>query len=128
MSEDFSIDLDAVRAYQARKRALREAELDARFERAGEDFARIVARIIERHSPQRVWQWGSLLDRGKWSEISDIDIAVEGLAGAEAWFALLGDVMGMTDFPLDIVELEHVQAPNADYIRRCGRLIYERER
>ena len=47
-----------------------------------------MARIVERFAPSRVWQWGSLLDRYSFSEISDIDIAIEGLdGGPAAWFA-----------------------------------------
>jgi len=41
--------------------------------------------------------------------MSDIDIAVAGLATVEDFFALLADAMAMTTFPLDIVELERVE-------------------
>jgi predicted nucleotidyltransferase len=122
----FDIDLGQVRAFLAEKEERRRIELDARFERARRDFDAIVECIRARHSPRRIYQWGSLLDRRKFSEISDIDVAVEGLGGAEAYFALLGDVMNLSDFPLDIVELEKVGAENARYIRDSGRLVYER--
>jgi hypothetical protein len=46
--------------------------------------------IARNHPRVRVWQWGSLLDRSRFSEISDIDIAIEGFEGdAAAWSALL---------------------------------------
>jgi len=122
----FDIDLDEVRAFLARKAAARRAQLDARFERARADFDAIMERILERHSPRRIYQWGSLLDRDKFSEISDIDIAVEGMEGPESFFSLLGDVMKMSDFRLDIVELEKVGPENAAFIRETGRLVYER--
>lgn len=122
----FAIDLDAVRAFLEKKDERRRALLDERFDAAQADFEGIVGRILERHSPRRIYQWGSLLDRAKFSEISDIDVAVEGLGGPEAYFALLGDVMTMSDFPLDIVELEKVGPENARCIRENGRLVYER--
>ncbi|MGA2545360.1 MAG: nucleotidyltransferase domain-containing protein [Rectinemataceae bacterium] len=122
----FDIDLNAVRAFLATKEERRRVALDLRFERARTDFDAIVERIVARHSPRRVYQWGSLLDRNKFSELSDIDVAVEGLDGPEEFFALLGDVMQISEFPLDIVELEKVGSENADYIRKTGRLVYER--
>ncbi len=120
------INLDAVRAFLARKEDRRQKALDARFEKAQIDFQTIVERILTKHSPSRIYQWGSLLDRAKFTEISDIDIAIEGLSGPEAYFALLGEVMDISEFPLDIVELEKVGTENARYIRETGRLIYEK--
>lgn len=74
----------------------------------------------------KVWQWGSLLDRGRFSEISDIDVAVEGLPGPEAYFELLGTLAELTDFPVDLVELEKAHEADARAIRERGRLVHER--
>jgi len=46
------------------------------------------------------------LDERTFSEISDIDIAVEGSAGVEEYFAALAEAMFMTSFPPDIVGLD----------------------
>ncbi|MDA8411596.1 MAG: hypothetical protein M0001_14570 [Treponema sp.] len=128
MRQDFGVDLDRARAFLDAKERRRQGELDARFEVASRDFEAIVARIVERFAPSRVWQWGSLLDRDSFSEISDIDIAIEGLEGGPAaWFALIGEVMGMSDFKLDILELERIRPENADHIRQSGKLVYERK-
>ena len=58
---------------------------------------------------------GSLLDRELFSEISDIDIAVEGLTGPEEFFAALGIAIEGTGLPVDVVELERSRpmSPNA---------------
>lgn len=106
--------------------AARQARLDDRFERAWQDCRAIIALIIEKYHPVRLYQWGSLLDRQKFSEISDIDLAVEGLESPEQFFALYGDAETLTDFPLDLVELEHVDPLHQTSIRRKGRLVYER--
>ena len=127
MTPDFDIDLDSVRAFLAEKDRNRAAALDRAFNKAWKDFEAITARNIERHSPRRVYQWGSLLDRSTFSEISDIDIAVEGLSGPEAYFALVADVSGLTTFPLDIIEMEKAGPENADHIHSKGRLVYERD-
>ena len=128
MVQDFVVDLDRARAFLDAKEVRRQRELDRRFERASRDFENIVAIIVARFAPLRVWQWGSLLDRNSFSEISDIDIAIEGLEGGPAtWFALIGEVMGMTDFKLDIMEMERIRPENADHIRQTGRLVHERK-
>jgi hypothetical protein len=51
----FDIDLDAVRAFLARKDQRRSRALDERFDRAWADFAAIVERIVARHSPRRIY-------------------------------------------------------------------------
>ncbi len=126
LDERFNIDLDAVRAFLSNKEATRSRLLDERFAKASADFTAITAMIAERFSPARIYQWGSLLDRARFSEISDIDIAVEGLRGPGEYFDLLGAALPLTRFPLDIVEMERIGDDNARYIREFGRIVYER--
>lgn len=122
----FDIDLDAVRGFLKNKDLERSRKLDEQFTRACASFDAITAMIVERFRPVRIYQWGSLLNRARFSEISDIDIAVEGLSGPQEYYTLLGVALPMTDFPLDIVEIERVGADNAKYIREYGRIVYER--
>ena len=112
--------------FLARKEQLRQARLDDRFRRASDDFSAIVSMTIRDYAPLRIWQWGSLLDRSRFSEISDIDIAVEGILGEERFFALWGAADRMTDFSLDLVQLEKIHPLHAQTIRERGRLVYER--
>ena len=120
-----AINLEKVRSFLRRKEEKRQAVLEQRFRHAWRDFDAIVEHLIARHAPRRIWQWGSLLDRKRFSEISDIDIAVEGLTGPQEFFAVLGEAREMTAFPLDILEIESAGETNADYIRKTGRLVYE---
>ena len=60
------------------------------------------------------------------SEMSDIDIAVEGITDPAALSALWSTAEKLTRFPLDIVAIEHVHPAYADHIRRRGRMVYER--
>jgi hypothetical protein len=64
-------------AFLKRREAAWHRELDARFDAAWADFDRIVEMIVQEFAPLRVWQWGSLLDRRRFSARSDVDIAVE---------------------------------------------------
>ena len=124
VAEQFGVDLDEVRAFLAAKEERRRARIDARFARATRDAQAIIAE--RRVNPRRMYQWGSLLDRTRFSEISDIDIAVEGLAGPEEFFTALGIAMEGTGVPVDVVELEKVPPDVAERIRERGALVHER--
>ncbi len=126
MDDEFRIDLDRVRAFLGDRDRRREARIDARFERARRDARAIVARIAAQVNPRRIYQWGSLLDRARFSEISDIDIAVEGLRDPAEFFRTLGIAMQGTTLPVDVVELERVPADVAKRIRTRGALVHER--
>ena len=126
MAEQFGVDLDRVRAFLAAKEERRRASIDARFARATRDARAIIAEIAVRVNPRRIYQWGSLLDRERFSEISDIDIAVEGLAGPEQFFAALGIAIERTGLPVDVVELDKVPSDVAERIRARGALVHER--
>jgi predicted nucleotidyltransferase len=104
----------------------RHAIIHKKFNQAQADFAAITEIIKNKYNPGRIWQWGSLLDERSFSEISDIDLAVEGIREPELFFALYGDAMSLTEFPLDIVQMEKIEPEFADIIRMKGRVIYER--
>ena len=126
MGADFGVDLDEVRAFLARKEERRRAELDERYAQATRDACAIVTEIAAQVNPRRIYQWGSLLDRKRFSEISDVDIAVEGLNGPAEFFRVLGIAMDGTTLPVDVIELEKVPAEIAERIRRRGALVHER--
>jgi predicted nucleotidyltransferase len=120
------IDLDQALDFLRQKRLTREAKLDRRFEQAWADARAIIELIARKYQPLRIYQWGSLLRREHFSEISDIDIAVEGIAGPERFFALYGEAMDLTGLPLDLVEIEKIHPLHAQSIRERGRLVYEK--
>ena len=126
MDDEFGIDLDRVRAFLGDKDRRHHARIDERFERAGPDARAIIAQIAAQVNPRRIYQWGSLLDRARFSEISDIDIAVEGLRGPAEYFRTLGIAMEGTTLPVDVVELERVPAEISERIRTRGALVHAR--
>ena len=126
MDEDFGVDLDRARAFLADKEQRRRARVDERYVQATRDARAIISEIAAQVNPRRIYQWGSLLDRKRFSEISDVDIAVEGLTGPAEFFQVLGIAMNATSLPADVVELEKVPADIADRIRTRGALVHER--
>ena len=115
-----------IRQFQADKRAANKRLNAELWHRASQDADAIVKMIIAQFAPRTIYQWGSVLDGETFTDISDIDIAVEGLGAAERYFALLAAAEPMTRFPLDLVELEHVEPEYAALIRKYGRCVYRR--
>ena len=111
-------------AFLRRREADRQRELDERFRTAWEEFHRTVEMIAAEFAPRRIWQWGSLLHRDRFSERSDIDIALEGLGAAERLFRVYARAEELSTFPLDIVELERIEPEYAHLIRTKGRLVH----
>lgn len=122
-----SFDKEKTRRFLREREAKREEKLTRRFEKAQRDFSIIVELIKEKYRPKRIYTWGSLLDRRTFSTISDIDIAVEGLSGSLEGLHAKSDAEDLTDFPVDLVELERIHPLHAETIRERGKLIYERE-
>lgn len=118
--------MNTAKDFLIQKQRQRILNLDSRFIVATQDFERIVAFIIEKYHPQRIFQWGSLLNRERFSEISDIDIAIEGITDAQNFFMLLSEAHDFTEFPVDIVQLEHIHPLHKDMIIQKGRLVYAR--
>lgn len=122
-----SEEISKSRAFLQDKQSSRKSALDESYGRASNDFNRMTTFLIKKYNPKRIWQWGSLLNRKHFSEISDIDIAVEGLHSYEQYAAILADLSAMTCFPLDVVEMERIGEANANHIREFGRMVYERD-
>ena len=127
MGKKKSFNIQKAREFVREKQRRLEEERHVRFERAWHDFNKIIAMLINKYNPKRIYQWGSLLNEKHFSEISDIDIAVEGIKSAEEYFAMLGDAMQLTDISLDLIEIEKIEPIYAKGIREKGRIVYERK-
>ena len=110
------------RRLETRSRKRREA-LEQSLAEARADFERIVDHIWRTYRPTRVYQWGSLIDGGHFSERSDIDVALEGVTSASDFFAVLRDVEALSRFPVDVVQLETIHPAYAESIRARGRIV-----
>jgi predicted nucleotidyltransferase len=122
-----SVDLAQAKQFLAQREAKRQQLLDVRFEQAWTDFRAIIDLLITRYRPRRILQWGSLLDRRKFNERSDIDLAIEGIPDAATFFALYGEADRLARFSLDLVDLDKIEPEFADLIRSKGKVVYERD-
>jgi len=119
------VDADDIRRFAQRREDRRRAERTALHARAERDARAIIDMIIERYAPRRILQWGSVIESEKFREYSDIDIAVEGITDPQAFFDVLADAEDLTRFPVDIVELEHIEAEYRQLLFKKGRVVYE---
>lgn len=126
---NLTMNSDAVKA-AARGLARRHAKtrrIDAEREaKARHDADRIIEFIIQQYQPTRIYQWGSLTRSGAFRDYSDIDIAVEGVLDPSLFFRMLGDVQRLTEFDVDLVQIEKIVPEYAELIREKGRIAYER--
>jgi predicted nucleotidyltransferase len=120
-----SLNIKKVRAFLAAKEKKENAALARRFLKAKMDQSRIIKMIIKKYQPTRIFVWGSLLDKRNFNSNSDIDIAVAGITDAEKFFAMLGDAMELSNFSLDIVQIEKIEPEFADIIRMKGKIVYD---
>lgn len=114
----------AARRLQARARA-RDAALASRLWQARQEADAVVGMIVRKYAPQRIWQWGSLVHGRGFSEVSDLDIAVEGVTEPRRFLALAADAEKLTALPVDLVQMEMIDPAHAESIRRKGRLVYD---
>jgi predicted nucleotidyltransferase len=121
-----TIAVEHVRAFLAAREQRRQRDLDQRFDRAWHDFRAILELLRERYQPTRIYQWGSLLDRSRFNEHSDIDVATEGITDPAVWSQLVDRADELTQLPLDMVALERIEPEFAELIRMKGRVVYAR--
>jgi predicted nucleotidyltransferase len=121
-------EAETIRAFVRSRNSRKKAELAARLRAARQDCDAIVSQIAREYRPLRIYQWGSRVIDRHFSQMSDIDIAVEGITDPAAFSALRSAAEKLTRFPLDIVAIEHVHPAYAEHIRRRGKVVYERQR
>lgn len=126
-SDTFQQDVATIRDFVGRKVAATKARNEARWRQAVADAEAIIAMIKTDYQPVAIYQWGSVLNKEQFSNISDIDIAVQGLTSAEQFFELIGKAETLTRLPLDIVEMEHVEPEYAHLIKTYGRCVWKRD-
>lgn len=122
-----NINIDAAIQFQQARLAKKQDAAKARFEKASQDFETICNMIISKYKPKKIIQWGSLLNEKKFSQISDIDIAIAGINNAAEYFQLIADAEKLTNIPLDIVLLEDIHPLHRKMIEQKGKLIYSRD-
>ncbi|NKQ35974.1 MAG: nucleotidyltransferase domain-containing protein [Chloroflexi bacterium] len=106
-----------------RRAAARQAKLDERFYLAWE-IARQGAEILRtRFHAEKVIVFGSLLDRSRFHERSDIDLAAWGIAEKD-YLRALGSLLDLTtEFSVDLVRVEEAREHLRKEIETQGMLL-----
>lgn len=121
---------DSFNYLSARRRLQRKQEeiTERRFQlwqQAEEEANKIINMIINKYQPQRIIQWGSVLNSKYFSEMSDIDIAIVGVDSVK-FLQILADAEAMTCFSLDLIRWESIDPSFQKIILMKGKIIYER--
>lgn len=78
--------------------------------------------LYSKFSAKRVFLFGSLLDKDRFSSRSDIDLAVEGLPGA-ILFDAMGELLLRSNFPVNLIPLEDCNKFLKQNIITTGKLL-----
>lgn len=95
----------------------------ALWRQARADAERIIEWVVACFNPRRIIQWGSVLESRHFSEISDIDLAIEGV-GSLAFLDLMRGAEEKTDFSLDLVRWENLEPEFQRILLMKGRIRY----
>jgi len=98
------------RASARQREGDRQTSLDTRFVAAWNVARHAAAMLRERYGVDNVWAFGSLLDRAKFFERSDIDLAVHQIDGREYYRAVSALLDLSPDFSFDLVEVDFAPA------------------
>lgn len=113
-----------IEGYKRRKLRF-ERKLTNHFSIAKKTAETVSQYIIKRFKPERLWLYGSILNEDRFSMISDIDIATEGIEW-DIFFKMVSECEKLTDLKLDIIDIESIPEIRKEKILRTGRLIYEK--
>ena len=94
------------------------------WQKAQLDSQKIIDMVIRDYAPRQMIQWGSVLKPEHFSEASDIDLAVIGVA-LLTFLQLFAEAEAMTDFSLDLVRWEDIHPAFQRILLMKGKVIYE---
>jgi len=112
----------ARRRLQARQEARQKQRLSL-WQQAQDDAQRIVQLTLDHYQPRMIIQWGSVLQPEHFSEASDIDLAVAGLAFPQ-FMRLFGEAEELTRFSLDLLRWEEIDPSFQKIILAKGEVLY----
>ncbi|MFP4301430.1 MAG: nucleotidyltransferase domain-containing protein [Alkalispirochaetaceae bacterium] len=118
-----SFDRVHERERERRRREAQEAAQRKLVDKAERAAKQVFKHVIAEYEPEEIYLAGSLVDSDRFTEISDIDIAISGLSPEE-----LEEVSDWAEekssYPVDILDLDRAEQLHIDSIRRSGRRVY----
>lgn len=98
-------------------------DLDARYHRAWQGV-RIAADILKKeYGAEKVWVFGSLTQRDRFDQKSDIDLAEVGIPDDKFYSAVAAITRAVRDFEIDLVDMKNCQDSLKKVIEEEGILI-----
>lgn len=116
-------DFASARNFLRKKHDALQAKRFLLWEKASQDAQNIVEMIVQIYHPEKIIQWGSLLEPKHFSEASDIDLAIVGL-DIITFMKLVADAEDLTTFPLDLVRWESIDPCFQKIILMKGKILY----
>ncbi|MFW6338476.1 MAG: nucleotidyltransferase family protein [Alkalispirochaetaceae bacterium] len=118
-----SFDRVHERERERRRREAQEAAQRKLVDKAERAAKQVFKHVIAEYEPEEIYLAGSLVDSDRFTEISDIDIAISGLSPEE-----LDEISDWAEekssYPVDILDLDRAEQLHIDSIRRSGRRVY----
>jgi len=90
------------------------------FKKALDDAAKIADYLRERYGCEEIYLIGSILEKERFSEKSDIDLVVRGLP-KERYFHILAEIRDITDFSTDIIPYEDANELIIETVKKEGK-------
>ena len=88
--------------------------------KALDDASKIAGYLREKHGCREIYLIGSILDKERFSEKSDIDFVVKGLP-KDRYFYILAEIRDITDFAVDIIPYEDANELIRDTVEKEGK-------
>ena len=101
------------------------AERSARYAVAQEDLGRVLEILRRYPAVKRVRTWGSMLRPDRFTELSDVDVGVEGVDSPQVWSQIERELLDEVRLPLDLVRWESLMEPHRKSIEARGKVVYE---
>jgi predicted nucleotidyltransferase len=118
-----SFDRVHERERERRRREAQEAAQRRLVNKAQRAANQVIKHVIAEYEPEKIYQAGSLVDSDRFTEISDIDIAISGLQPEE-----LEEISQWAEekssFPVDILDLDRAEQVHIESITGKGKRVY----
>jgi predicted nucleotidyltransferase len=118
-----SFDRVHERERERRRREAQEAAQRRLVNKAERAAKQVINYVVSEYEPKEIFLAGSLVDSDRFTEISDIDIAISGLS-PEQLEEISDWAEEKSSFPADILDLDRAEQVHIDSIRKNGRKVY----
>lgn len=118
-----SFDRVHERERERRRREAQEAAQRRLVNKAERAAKQVISHVVSEYEPKEIFLAGSLADSDRFTEISDIDIAISGLR-REQLEEISDWAEEKSSFPADILDLDRAEQVHIDSIRKNGRQVY----